>query len=181
MPVVNDEFAQYLVDCRTVDELREALRKTMLAQRQNEARQEAKNKLVESLVDLHDFPVPEAFVDRQIRNRMEQTLRSLQDQGQDIKNLKLDWQKVKDAQRDKAVREVKASLLLGKVAEAESINATRDEVDREVERIAKQQREPVAAVKFRMEKDGALGRIASHIQTEKTLNFLFEQSRKVAD
>jgi trigger factor len=132
------------------------------------------------LVDMHDFPVPEAFVDRQIRNRLEQTLRTLQTQGEDIKNLKLDWPKVKEAQQEKAVREVKASLLLGKIAERESINATRDEVDREVERLAKQQREPVAAVKFRMEKDGSLNRIASHIQTEKTLSFLFEHARKEA-
>ena len=48
LPEVNDEFAQDLGDFRTVDELREALRKTMLAQRQNEAQQEAKNKLVEN-------------------------------------------------------------------------------------------------------------------------------------
>jgi trigger factor len=54
-------------------------------------------------------------------------------------------------------------------------------VDREVERIAKQQREPLAAVRFRMEKDGSLNRIASHIQTDKTLNFLFEHARKVAE
>jgi trigger factor len=112
---------------------------------------------------------------------MEQLLRTMQSQGTDIKNLKLDWQKVKDAQRDKAVREVKASLLLGKVSDRESIAATRDEVDREVERIAKQQREPLAAVRFRMEKDGSLNRIASHIQTEKTLNYLFEHARKVAE
>jgi trigger factor len=181
LPDLNDEFAKDLGDYQSLEELREVIRKTIFSERQYEAQQEAKNKLVESLVDLHDFPVPEAFVDRQIRNRMEQTLRSLQSQGEDIKNLKLDWQKIKDAQRDKAVREVKASLLLGKVAEAESINATRDEVDREVERIAKQQREPVAAVKFRMEKDGSLNRIAAHIQTEKTLNFLFEHARKVAE
>ncbi len=130
---------------------------------------------------LHDFPVPEAFVDRQIQSRLEQTLRSLESQGQDIKKLKLDWPKIKETQRDKAVREVKASLLLGKVAERESINATRDEVDKEVERIAKQQREPLAAVRFRMEKDGSLGRIASHIQTEKTLGILFEHARKVEE
>ena len=181
LPELNDEFAKDLGDYQSLEELKEVIRKTIFSERQYEAQQDAKNKLVESLVDLHDFPIPEAFVDRQIRSRMEQTLRSLQVQGEDIKNLKLDWQKIKESQRDKAVREVRASLLLGKVAELESINATRDEVDREVERIAKQQREPVAAVKFRMEKDGSLGRIAAHIQTEKTLNFLFEHARKVAD
>ena len=181
LPDLNDEFAKDLGDYQSLEELKETIRKTIFSERQYEAQQDAKNKLVEVLVDLHDFPVPEAFVDRQIQNRLEQTLRSLEQQGQDIKKLKLDWPKIKEAQRDKAVREVRASLLLGKVSERESIHATRDEVDREVERIAKQQREPLAAVRFRMEKDGSLGRIASHIQTEKTLNFLFEHARKVAE
>ena len=71
-------------------------------------------------------------------------------------------------------------MLLSRISERESIDATRDEVDREVERMAKQQREALAAVQMRFEKDGTLGRIASHIQTEKTLNFLFEHARKTA-
>ncbi len=181
LPEVNDEFAQDLGDFRTVDELREALRKTMLAQRQHEARQEAKNKLVETLVDLHEFPVPEAFIDRQVRNRVEQTLNSLAAEGIDSSKIQLDWQKLKSSQKDKALREVKASLLLSRIAEREAIGATNDEVDKEVERIARQQREPFAAVKLRFEKDGSLGRIASHIQTEKTLDFLFEHAQKTAE
>jgi trigger factor len=181
LPEVNDEFAQDLGDFRTVDELREALRKTMLAQRQNEAQQEAKNKLVEKLVGLHDFPVPEAFIDRQVRNRVEQTLHSLAAEGIDSSKIQLDWQKLKSSQKDKALGEVKASLLLSRIAEREAIGATHDEVDKEVERIARQQREPFAALKLRFEKDGTLGRIASHIQTEKTLNFLFEHAQKTAE
>ena len=78
----------------------------------------------------------------------------MQAQGADLKKLNLDWKKVKESQRDKAMREVKASLLLGKISERESIAPTREEVDREVERIARQQREPLAAVRFRIEKDG---------------------------
>ncbi len=181
LPEANDEFAQDLGDFRTVDELREALRKTMLAQRQNEAQQEAKNKLVEKLVELHDFPVPEAFIDRQVRNRVEQTLHSLAAEGIDSSKIQLDWQKLKSSQKDKALSEVKASLLLSRIAEREAIGATHDEVDKEVERIARQQREPFAAVKLRFEKDGSLGRIASHIQTEKTLDFLFEHAQKTAE
>jgi trigger factor len=136
---------------------------------------------VEKLVDMHDFPVPEAFIDRQVRNRVEQTLQSLAAEGVDASKLQLDWQKLKSSQRDKALREVKASLLLSRLAEREAIAATRDEVDKEVERIARQQREPFPAVRLRFEKDGTLGRIASHIQTEKTLNFLFEHAQKTAD
>ena len=178
LPELNDDFAQDLGDYRTLDELREAVRKSLFAQRQSEAQQEAKNKLVEKLVDMHDFPVPEAFVDRQIQNRVEQRVRVLAEQGLDPKSLNLDWNKLRETQRDKALREVKASMLLSRISEREAIHATRDEVDKEVERLARQHREPFAAVRLRLEKDGTLGRIASHIQTEKTLDFLFEHAGK---
>jgi trigger factor len=181
LPEVNDEFAQDLGDYRSVDELRDAVRKSIFGQRQFEAQQEAKNKLVDKLVEAHDFPVPEVFIERQIRNSVEQSLRAMAAEGIDPRSLKLDWDKVKESQRDKALHDVKASMLLSRIAEREAINATRDEVDREVEKIARQQREPVAALHMKFEKDGTLGRIASHIQTEKTLGFLFEHARKTAE
>ncbi|MGH9658813.1 MAG: trigger factor [Bryobacteraceae bacterium] len=181
LPEVNDEFAKDLGDYQSLDELREEIRKSLFSERQHAAQEEAKNKLVESLVDAHDFPLPEAYVERQVRNRIEQVLGGLAAEGVDIAKLKPDWQKLRETHRERAVREVRASLLLSKVAAAESIEATRDEVDREVERYARQHREPIAAARIRMEKDGALGRLAAHIQTQKTLGFLFEHARKVAE
>ena len=181
LPELDDEFAQELGDYRTVDELKDAVRKAIFSQRQHEAQQEAKNQLVDKLVDAHDFPVPEAFVERQIKNRVETRMRAMAEQGIDPRKLNLDWEKLKESQKEKAQREVKASMLLGKVSEREAIRATRDEVDGEVEKAARQMRKPVAAVHMEFEKDGTLGRIASHIQTEKTLNFLFEHARKTAE
>jgi len=181
LPEVNDEFAQDLGDYRTVDELREAIRKGIFAQRQHEAQKEAKDKIVDQLVDQHDFPVPEVYVEAQIKNRVEQTLRAMMSEGMDPRQVKVDWNKVKESQRDKAVREVKASMLLSKISERESIYAKRDDVDKEVERHARQNREPIAALHMKYEKDGTLSRIANHIQTEKTLDFLFEHARKTAE
>jgi trigger factor len=181
LPELNDEFAQDLGDYRNMDEVRDAVRKALFSQRQHEAQSTAKNLIVDKLVQSHEFPVPEVFIDRQIKNRVEQSLRSIAAEGIDPRKLNLDWEKVKESQRDKAVSEVKASMLLSRIAEREAIGATRDEVDREVERIARQQRETIPAVHRRLEKDGTLGRIASHIQTEKTLSFLFEQARKTAE
>jgi trigger factor len=178
LPEVNDEFAQDLGDFRTMDELKEALRKSILAQREQEAQREAKDKLVDKLVEANEFPVPEKFVDKQIENRVEQRLRSIAQQGIDPRSFNLDWSKIKEAQRDAAIREVKASLILGKVAEREAIGVTNDEVDREVQRIAQQNREPLATVRKKLAEDGTMDRIASHIQTEKTLNFLFENATK---
>jgi trigger factor len=178
IPELNDEFAQDVGDFRNMDELREAVRKSIFAQRESEAQRAAKDKLVDKLVDANEFPVPEAFIERQIQNRVEQRLRSLAGQGVDPNSFNLDWDKIKEAQRGQALREVKASLILGKVADEEAIAATQQEVDREIERLARERREPLAAVRKKLTDDGTAGRLASHIQTEKTLNLLFEHATK---
>jgi len=180
LPEVNDEFAQDVGDYRDLAELREAIRKSIFVERQQAAEQEAKERIIDKLVELHEFPVPETFVERQIKNRVESRLRTMVSAGMDPRGLKLDWEKVKENERGPAVREVKASMLLSRIAEREAIHAKRDEVDREVERMARQSREPVAALHIKLEKDGTLGRIANHIQTENTLKFLFEHARKTA-
>jgi trigger factor len=181
LPELNDEFAKDLGDFQTLGELREEVRRSLLREKEYIAQQEAKNKLVEKLADLHDFPVPEAYLDRQIEIQVEQYLRTVAARGGDPGKVKLDWEKVKESQREKATRDVKASLLLEKVADREGIEVTSDELDREVQRIAKQQREPVAAVRRRLEKEGMLRRIISSLRTEKTLTFLFEHARKVSE
>ena len=180
LPALDDEFARDLGDYQTLDELKEAVRKTIFHEKQYFAQQAAKEELIDRLVEGNDFAVPDAYTDKQIENQVRMQLRDLAGRGVDPNTIKLDWEKVKENQRDKAVRNVKASLLLEKISEREGIHATKDEVDREVQRLSRQEREAVPVVRARLEKEGALGRIADHIRTEKTLQFLFEQARKQA-
>ena len=180
LPELNDEFAQDLGDYPTLNDLREAVRKAIFHEREHASQQKAKDHLVDKLIEAHDFPVPETYIERQIEAQLTQQFKDLADRGVDPSKLKIDWTKLKDSQRPKAIHDVKASLLIDKVAEAESIHATNDEVDHEVQRIAKQEREPVAATRKKLEKEGILGRIAYRIRGEKTLNFLFEHARKEA-
>ncbi|MCL4852152.1 MAG: trigger factor [Bryobacteraceae bacterium] len=180
LPELNDEFAKDLGDFQNLEELREAIRKNLFAEREFEAQRDAKNAILEKLVDLHEFPVPEAFLDRQIESQVENRLRMLAAQGVDPRSVQFDWEKIRSANKDKAIRDVRASLILEKIADREAIETTVDELDREVQRIARQEREPVAAIRMKLEKDGTIRRIASRIRTEKTLNLLFEQARKVS-
>jgi trigger factor len=181
LPETNDEFAKDLGDFQSLEELKEALRKNIFAEREHAAQQEAKDKLVSSLVESHDFAVPDAFVENQVRVSTEQRLRMLQAQGIDISKLNLDWEKLKESQKDQATKDVKASLLLDKIATTEHIDATVEDIDREVQRIARQEREAPASVRRRLEQDGTLRRVANHFRTEKTLSFLFEQARKTSE
>jgi trigger factor len=178
LPELNDEFAKDLGDFQTLDELKETVRKTILREREYKAKEDAKHQLLDKLVDVHDFPVPDAYIDRQIQVNVENQLRTLAGQGVDPKSIQLDWQKVRESQKDRATRDVKASLILDKIGEREAVGATQEEVDREVQRVARQAREAVAVTRARLQKDGGIARIAGHIRTDKTLNLLFEQARK---
>jgi trigger factor len=112
---------------------------------------------------------------------VEARLHTLASQGVDIKKLPLKWEDIRASQKDRAIREVKASLLVDKIAETEAIPVTNEEVDREVHRIARQDREPVAAVRKKLEENGTLARIAYRIRADKTVNFVFDHARKVAE
>jgi trigger factor len=180
LPALDDEFARDLGDYQTLDELKETVKRTIFQEKQYAAQQEAKEALIDRLVEANDFPVPEAYVDRQIENQIRIQLRGLVGPDTDLSSLKLDWAKIKETQHEKAVRNVKASLLLEKISDREAIHATKEEVDREVQRLARQEREAVPVTRARLEKDGTLGRIASHIQTEKTLQLVFDQAQKHA-
>jgi trigger factor len=180
LPELNDAFAADTGDFQSLDELKDEIRKSLLRETEFLASQEAKKKLIEQLVDMHEFPVPEAFLEQQIKMQVEQYLRSLQARGEDLSKVKLDWDKIRESLRERAARDVKASLLLDRIADRETIEVTNEEMDRELQRIARQGREPLAALRKRLEEDGGLRRIASRIRTDKTLNLLFEQARKVA-
>lgn len=178
MPELNDEFAKDLGDFQTMEELRDEVRKAIFREREFLAQTKAKNALVDHLVALHDFPVPEVYVEQQIQNNIESRVRELAAQGVDVSKLKLDWAQLKQSQRERAVSDVKASLVLDKIAGVESIDVTQEDLDRQVQQIARQDREPVAAVRKRLTEDGTLRRIAGRIRTEKTLSFLFEHAIK---
>ncbi len=178
LPALDDEFARDLGDFKTLDELKDAVRKSIFGEKQYRAQQVAKEEIIDKLVDGNQFPVPEAYVERQIENQVRMQLNDLAGRGIDPNTIKLDWTKVKETQAEKAARNVRASLLLEKIAETENIHATKEEVDAEVQRIARRDREAIPVTRAKLEKDGALARISGSIQTEKTLQFLFDNAKK---
>ena len=178
LPELNDELAQDEGDFRNLEELRERIRTELEAAKREQAQREAKDKLVEALVDAHDFPVPEKLVERQIRANLERGLRSLAERGVDPTKLRLDWKKIQESEQPRSIRNVKAGMILDRIASQEHLRTTQDEVDRQVQLYARQINEPVAVARTRLTEQGALDRIASQIRHEKTLQFLFEQARK---
>ena len=180
LPELNDEFAKDLGDFQNLDELRNMIKANMLREEEGRARNAAKLLLIDQLVSSHDFPVPQVYVDRQLSETLQNRVAAYVQQGGDPKDLNFDWKTYREANKEEAEKQVKASLLLEKIADREAIQTMRDEMDKEIQRIARAQKRPVAQVRMDLEKNNKLGTIASQIRTEKVLNHLFDNARKEA-
>jgi trigger factor len=177
LPELDDQFAIQLGEFKTLDEVRQRIREGMESERKHTAEHQAKDKLVAELVKRSEFEVPEALVDRQIDVRLERGLRALAAQGMKAEDIKkMDLNRLRVGQRDQALQEVKASLLLDKIAEEEKIEVSDEEIDREIAALATQSKQTPEAIRARLTRDGALDRIRNRIRSEKTLDFLYRQS-----
>jgi len=177
LPELDDQFATQLGEFKTLDEVRQRIREGMESERKHAAEHEAKDKLVAELVKRSEFEVPEALVERQVDVRLERGLRALAAQGMKAEDIKkMDLNRLRVGQRDQALQEVKASLLLDKIAEEEKIEVSDQEVNAEIEALAAQSKQTPEAIRARLTRDGALDRIRNRIRSEKTLDFLYRQS-----
>jgi trigger factor len=177
LPEMNDQFAKELGEFTNLEELRKRIREGMESEKKNTAEREAKNKLVAELVKRNDFEVPEALVENQIDLRLERGLRALAAQGMKSEDMKkMDLHRLRGGQRDQAVQEVKAALLLEKIAEEEKIEVSDAEIDREVVALAEQSKQSLEIIRSRLTREGVLDRIRNRIRNEKTLDFLYHQS-----
>lgn len=177
LPELNDDFAKELGEFTSLEDVKKQIRENMETERKHRAEHEAKDKLVAELVKRNDFDVPESLVEHQIDLRLERGLRALAAQGMRQEDLKkMDFARLRAGQKDQAVQEVKAALLLDKVAEHEKIEVSDEELERELESLAKQTKQTVEAVRARLTRDGGLDRMKDRIRNEKTLDFLYHQS-----
>ena len=177
LPELNDEFAKQLGEFTSVEQVRKQIRENIDAERKHTAEREAKDKLVAELVRRNDFEVPESLVDRQIDLRLERGLRALAAQGMKMEDMKkMDLPRLRAGQRDQAVQDVKSSLLLDRIAEMEKIDVSEEELNKEVDALARQSKQSAEAVRTRLTQDGGLDRIRNRIRSEKTLEFLYHQS-----
>jgi len=180
LPDLDDDFAKDVdAQFETFDALKSRIREGMLDMRRNQGSQRAKDQLVDQLVKAHDFPLPKRLVDQQIGTRLENNLRSLSQQGVDVKSLDVDWQKIGESERPRAEHDVKAGLILGRIADVENIQADDSQIDAEVERYAEQNQLSAGGARKKLAEDGTLDRIKSFYRNEKVLSFLFDEAEKV--
>jgi trigger factor len=189
LPELNDEFAKDQAAAReqqtgeadsgisTLDDLRKKIRENLDAAKEHEKGVQSRERILAELVKQHDFPVPEALIEGQMDTRLERVVRSLAAQGVDPRAVNLDWVSLRKRQRDAAVNDVKAELLLDRIASAEKIEVTDEEVEKEIAAMAERSGESATALRARLTKQGALDSMKSKLRSNKTIEWLYSNSR----
>jgi trigger factor len=181
LPELNDEFAKDAAGEKggftTLAEMRKKILENLEAAREEHQESQARDKILELLVKRHDFPVPEALVEHQMDVRLERTVRSLAAQGVDPRAVNVDWVALRKRQHDRAVDDVKAELLIDRIAAAEKIDATDEEVEKQIEAIAERSGESATALRARLTKQGALDTMKSKLRSDKTIEWLYRNAR----
>ncbi len=177
LPKLDNKLAQQVGGHKTLQELKQALRERMEERREQMEKQVTEKNVLDALLAAHDFPVPAALVEQQMDSRLERHARTLLAQGIDPRTAQIDWQKIRDDQRDGSEREVRLGLLIEKIAEAEKIEPSEEEVTAEVGRMAVQAGQPAEALRARLTKEGGLDRIKSAVRSDKVIQFLISHAK----
>ncbi|MGK2948054.1 MAG: hypothetical protein ACSLFP_05745, partial [Acidimicrobiales bacterium] len=163
----------------TVDELRGSLVERMTKVRTAQAAMALREKAGEALAALVTDELPEALVNHEMQDRLQDLAMRLQAQGMQLEQyLQMtgaDPEQFSQELRDTATSAVKVDLALRAVAEAEGIECTDDELEDDLQGVAERVGQTVDEVRERFERVGQMSAVRSDIRKRKALEWLLER------
>ncbi len=176
VPEWDDELAkEFGSDVAGFADLREKVKEVVRLRKEREADQVARQRLVDRLLDRHPFEIPPVLVEVEVRERLERLGRRLAAQGVDVEKLEIDWKRVIEEERQRAEREVRANILLDRIAEKErdEVRVLPQEIDAVVAGIARDMKEPVGKVRQYLQREGRMASLLQEVQRNKCLDWLY--------
>ena len=181
VPELDDEFAKDLGAFETLDALRARVREDLEHEARHAADMEVRGELMKQLATRVPFEVPASLVERELDRRIEEFAHRLTEQQINPNEAGIDWRAFRESQRDPAREAVAAALVIDEVRRREQLDATEDEVEREVARYAERMGRTPAAVRAELEKERGLSRVRGGLRREKAIDFLMARATIALD
>jgi trigger factor len=181
VPELDDEFAKDLGAFETLDALRARVREDLEHEARHAADMEVRGELMKQLATRVPFEVPASLVERELDRRIEEFAHRLTEQQINPSEAGIDWRAFRESQRDPAREAVAAALVIDEVRRREQLDATEDEVEREVVRYAERMGRTPAAVRAELEKERGLSRVRGGLRREKAIDFLMARATIAMD
>ncbi|RQD69580.1 MAG: trigger factor [Tindallia sp. MSAO_Bac2] len=179
LPELDDEFAKDVSEFDTLEELKTDIRKKQEEQADQRSEQELRASVVEKVTDKVSVDIPEAVVERQVNQMLQDFNQQMMSQGI---GLEMYYQMtgtteedLKEKMRPDAEKTVKDQLVLDKITEMENITASEEEIEEEIKKIAEQYNQDVEEFKDKVAQHG--NKIfEDNVVLRKTIDFLVENA-----
>jgi trigger factor len=172
LPEANDDFAKTLGEFDTLDGVRAKIRDEIRASREQAARRETADEVLKTVVDRAAFDLPKSVVDEEAEAVLKSMLQSAQGRSVTAEML----ESLRGAARAQAEMNLKRHLLLKRIAEVEGIRVTDEDVDREIQALAKANGLPLARAMESFSKDDRRDDLRSSLLVRRTVDFLVSQA-----
>lgn len=180
LPELNDEFASEVSDFDTLDEYKADIRKKLQEKKEQDAKVENENNVIEKVVENAQMELPQPMVDTQAREMVENYARRLQSQGLNIndymKYTGMTPEKLMEQMRPEAEKRIKTRLVLEKVVEVENVEVSDEKLDEQLNEIAASYKLEGAKLKEMMgerEKE----QIREDLKVQAAIDLLVEQAK----
>jgi trigger factor len=181
-PELDDEWVKSLGEDEVgdVEQLRARVRENLTKSAEHESEHRVRDEVLSALIERHRFEVPETIVSYQANQILQSMVRDMMSRGVDPRSQEINWEAMRDMVRDRAGDDVRGSMLLERVAEAENIEVSDEEVEAEIQSMAEGSRQSVEQVRAALTKQGGERSIADRLRNRKALDFLV-QNAKIRD
>ena len=178
VPALDDEWVKSLgeEEVETVEQLRARVRENLSKNAEHESEHRLRDEVLGRLIEQHRFEVPETIVSYQANQILQSMVRDMIQRGMDPRSQDVNWEAMRDLVRDRAGDDVRGSVLLERVAEAENIEVSDEEVEAEIQSMAEGSRQSVEQVRAALTKQGGERSIADRLRNRKALDFLVQHA-----
>ena len=175
LPEVDDDWASGLAaSIGSVDDLRENLRGQVQARKVEAAGQQRTDALLEQLRERYPVTLPEAVVEREAFQMARSYASNLARQGVDLEQQQLPWEQMMEEIRPQAGKRAHASFLLDRIARADGIEPTREDLERALEIMARARNTNRGKLRRELERDGGLEMLKIELKRDRTVQALLE-------
>ena len=174
LPPIDDEFARDYGECDSLEELRKRVRSELMKEIEAFQDRQLKDEIVGRLMEEHAFEVAPSMVDRELSYLLRRGVGSPETSEPDAQEPTTD--ELREELKPQAERRVKMMLLIERIAAAEGIIASDEEVEDRLEVLAQASGGQAAEVRRQYGQDWARSTLRAQLVSEKTLDFLLKEA-----
>lgn len=182
LPELDDDFVQDVSEFETVDEYKADIKAKITERKENQAKAEKEDAVIEKIIEGASMDIPEAMIDFQVQNMIQDFAQRLQQQGLGIEQYMqytgLTADKLKEEMEPQALKRIQSRLVLEAVAKAENIEVTQEDIDKEIEDMAKAYMMETEKLKEYMG-DAEKENMKSDIAVKKAADFVASAAKEV--